>query len=74
MFNSGIIKYNVCQLCFKQLVKPNQLNCRNCQIKVTNKLNSSSNVYRIKYNKKSSTQISVIDVTQQYIGILYIYI
>ncbi|KXN64549.1 hypothetical protein CONCODRAFT_80949 [Conidiobolus coronatus NRRL 28638] len=71
MFNSGIIKYNICELCFKQLVKPNQLNCRNCQVKATNNLISSSNVFKIKYSKKPSAFTRVVDVTRQYIESKY---
>jgi hypothetical protein len=67
MFNC-VVNYKICEICFKQIIKTNQLNCKKCNFESDNKKSLNGTMHKIKLNKNSKTLTKVLNVTQNYIG------
>lgn len=66
--NTQLVTCIVCEVCFNQIIKPNQLYCKKCQDKVRWNKTSDKKLLNNRYNKSSSDSVNTLKLAKKYIG------
>lgn len=67
LVNSELVNCTTCEICFSQIIKPNQIYCKKCQVKTQCNKASNIKVHKSRLYKYSSN-FEVLNLTKKYIG------
>ncbi|KXN64987.1 hypothetical protein CONCODRAFT_13591 [Conidiobolus coronatus NRRL 28638] len=65
--NSKSVNYMACEQCFSQIIRPNQLYCKKCQVKTQCNKTSNRKLHKVKLNKNSSNLVEVLNAAKKHI-------